>query len=126
MLCPRNTKTQGKGPISKQQEATMAEEKTLKALYSAPLEYHGKGSAVNTKEVASGFFDVKTKSKQPRASVCLAAAQEDVDFCQPVSMMVAMDSFREKHKSKGAPLAMLAFATVVRDVVMSSVDNRTI
>ena len=53
VLCIQNTKTKGKGILSRQTMATQIEESWLKKLYETPLQQHEKGSAANLSKEAS-------------------------------------------------------------------------
>ena len=119
-LCIKNRKTKGKGVVSSQMIACRAEEKRLQHLFSAPLDSHEKAGAVHlSKEGGVAFFQPRNPQQQQqqqqkeKAITPSLAPAHPINFCAAVSAMTADPAFQEKHKKKGAPLAMIAFASVV-------------
>jgi hypothetical protein len=126
VLCIKNTKTKGKGQMSQQNIATAAEEKRLSEHFNAPLAPHEKGSSRHaTPQAAAQFFAPRkiTNPKPPPSPSSSHLPLQQVNFCEAVSNMVADASFREKHQSKSAPLAILAFATDVVEKVVRNKDE---
>ena len=127
-LCAKNKKTQGKGTLSTGEQARMAEEKRLLAAL-APLEEHEKGSLVHLMVAnKTAFFKPRITTKplakmtSPKES---AGGNNKGDppitgdqFCHAVASMVTNVDFCEKHKGKGAPLAMVAFANEVCEKII--------
>jgi hypothetical protein len=123
-LCLLNIKTKGKGNVSAQTEATLKEAKCLESLFSKPLEPHENGSwKHSTKEAGITFFqprkttintkmkpDNKPENNNPTLNKDDVGARE---ICKGVAELVENTSFCEKHNNKVAPLAMIAFATVI-------------
>ena len=132
VLCSLNKKTRGAGNISQATATSQAEEKRLKAHFSQPLSQqekcHGKYA---TKEAGLTFFSVR----KPAATTTTTARADcetmpkattmttTINFCKEVSATVADPSFQEKHKSKSAPLAMIAFAGAVDIKVIKAQDK---
>ena len=127
-FCIKNTKTKGHGAVSAHNMACRTEEKRLEALFRAPLNSHEKGSAVHTtKEAAQAFFQpVKARNvfaqQNQQAKVesvpSLPTTTDPINYCRAVTAMTSDPVFQEKHKNKGTPLAMLAFASEVVDRVI--------
>jgi len=119
VLCVKNSKTQGKGDTSAHMTAVTAEEKYLKQLYNTPLAPHEKASMEHTTPAAAAKF---FSARKPTTTLSLFAhdAPPPIDFCKLVGDLTSSPRFQEKHKTKGTPLAMIAFAFVVRDEVMNS------
>jgi len=128
-LCPSNTTTRGLGELTEASLASLADNKRCKAL-TAPIQpgerYSGKHA---TKAVAEFFF--APVEKNPKMTTMTAAAtatvQENtedddvapIDLSETVKRKVNDVGFRDKHKSKGAPLAMIAFADEVADKIIT-------
>ena len=136
VLCIKNRKTKGFGPVTVQSEAMQAEEKRLQALFNKPLEAHEKGSFRHlTKEAGERFFAPRQFSKNPMSSFAQQSKSNTImdtsrvtgiDLCRAVSGIVSDQAFQDKHKNKGAPLAMVAlFATVVVDKIIRSSNKGT-
>jgi hypothetical protein len=127
--CIHNSKTKGKGKLSEHSLQCAQEEQRLKLLFSTPLADHKKGSwKHSTKQAGQSFFQPwKTKNQQPKIMATAATTIEKEvtaeDLCKAVSKMVQDNIFHEKHKNKGCPLAMLAFASVVVDKIINSTDT---
>ena len=124
-LCIKNTTTKGRGRISQQNMATSAEEKRLKTVFETPLAQHEKASGKHTTAagVAAFFAPSKTtinKSQNWNPKEEPQKQPQQHDFCQAVTGMVTNDSFKKKHASKNAPLAMIAFATDLLEQQMSA------
>ena len=123
-LCVKNKRTKGKGAVSAFMETCYSEEKRLHTLFNTPLEPAEKGSAAHTTKAAvASFFKPKcekeiTRAGAPPSSSISESAATTINFVDAVSTMTADPEFREKCKNKSAPLAMLAFATVVVDEVV--------
>ena len=130
VLCPLNQKTKGKGPISDHTRACMDEEKRLTQLFKAPLQHHERPMSKHvTPESTAAFFAPRTKTttKLSQQSVVATTTKESNaahvtpwELCQSVTERVNESSFIDKHKSKAAPLAMIAFA----DVVSKQINQR--
>lgn len=124
VLCARNTKTQGRGMLNKASVASEAEEKRLKAHFSQPLSEQEKCSGKHaTKEADAAFFSVRDKptinstTTDIQSKAVATTTSTAIDFCKAVSTLVSDSSFREKHKAKSPPLAMIAFAGEVVEKV---------
>jgi len=124
VLCARNTKTQGRGMLNKASVASKAEEKRLKAHFSQPLSEQEKCSGkYATKEAGAAFFSVRDKptinstTTDMQSKAVATTTSTAIDFCKAVSTLVSDSSFREKHKAKSPPLAMIAFAGEVVEKV---------
>jgi len=133
-LCIKNTKTRERGNLNQATVASEAEEKRLKAHFSEPLNAQEKCSGkYATKEAGVAFFSVRKTPTKPTTINCktindmspqaTTVTTTTIDFCKGVSMLVADPEFREKHKAKNAPLAMLAVAGEVVEKVMRAKDN---
>jgi len=126
VYCPKNKTTKGLGPISEQNLATAVEEQRLKELFERPLNMNEKASSKHcTAAAATAFFAPKKKApgkpketdEPPPQGIDVAPP---INFVKGVSDLVADAAFRDKHKAKSAPLAMMAFAEfVVANVVKS-------
>jgi len=131
-LCTKNSKTRGMGPVSVHTQETEKEAKALEALFNKPLEDHEKGSMAHvTKEAHASFFRPRepavrqqqqqqqdSQDSKPAASIMLSAT-----LCKAVSEMTSDASFRDKHKNKGAPLAIVALACEVSKKIIRSEDE---
>ena len=130
VLCPLNTKTHGLGQLTEQSINSIADNKRYKSL-TAPIRPEERFSSVNnTREAAATFFEVRTKTTTTTAAaaaVTMTEAQEDL--LSPLGLSVAVGKlvddkeFRQKHKAKGAPLAMLAFASEVSEKTIRNKDK---
>mgnify|MGYP000243177189 CR=1 FL=1 len=115
-LCNLNAKTRGLGEVT---ASTLEENKRFKALMST-IHPSEKCSAKHmTKESAATFFQPRV-SHPMTATIAAATASPATNIqCLPVSFgktvgdLVKCADFRERHKNKGAPLAMIAFANEV-------------
>jgi len=115
-LCNLNAKTRGLGEVT---ASTLEENKRFKALMST-IHPSEKCSAKHmTKESAATFFQPRV-SHPMTATIAAATASPATNVqCLPVSFgktvgdLVKCADFRERHKNKGAPLAMIAFANEV-------------
>ena len=120
-LCNKNSKSKGQGVMSQQQLNIAAEATRLKNLFSAPLKPHEKGSREHTtKESIAMFFKPKqtttTKLKDPPTILASEATRRSVTakvLCDAVATLTSDAAFCNKHKAKGAPIAMMALARVV-------------
>ena len=123
-LCVKNKATLGQGQITNQQREINKEQQHLQKLHSTPLadDEKARGKFVN-KEACDRFFNPQQKEKRAPSTAPSPEAtmeKESVNFRHAVSVLTADPSFCEKHKNKGAPLAMLAFATVAMKHVIHS------
>jgi len=127
ILCSKNKVTQGFGPISQANIQTAAEQKRLKELYFTPLKSNEKASSkFCTKEATTAFFSPRIKKMEPKTTTTSATTtttSPPIDFGKAVVEMLSNDSFCEKHKSKSAPIAMIAFASVVVDKLIHPKDS---
>jgi hypothetical protein len=133
--CCNNRRTKGKDPKAL---AAEKEAKRLEDHFTKPLSEAEKFSSRNlTAEVGEAFFAPRTMAANnnrpskvtPRPSMMHAADNNNnsrlspVDLCGAVSEKVCDTNFIEEHKDSRAPLAMIAFATVVAEqIVRRSVD----
>jgi len=114
VLCIKNTKTKGNGNLNNSQLLTFEENKRYKAL-TQPITAAEKGSARHLpKDGGAAYFkipmpDTATTAKETMPEEMLTP----MDLCQAVTRLTADTAFAEKHKAKGAPLAMMAFAEEV-------------
>jgi len=120
------------GPVSVHTQETEKEAKALEALFIKPLEDHEKGSTAHvTKEAHASFFHPRepavrqqqqqqqdSQDSKPAASIMSSAT-----LCKAVSEMTSDVSFRDKHKNKGAPLAIVALACEVSKKIIRSEDE---
>ena len=126
--CIKNTTTKGMGEISREAMATLEEEKQLKKLFEAPLADSEKGSAKHTTADAIAAFLAPRPSvmKKPPAKATANTSNNNTNntaaidggdqLCKAVATLVNNTTFVNKHQTKGAPLAMVAFAeTVCKD-----------
>jgi len=123
VLCIKNTKTKGRGELTQQNLANTAEEKRLKAHFSAPLNPEERGSGRHlTKEATTTFFAPRRVIKKTQQTSVTMDEPEAaaIDFEKGVSKMIADPSFCNQHKNKNAPLAMIAFASEVVEKVIRS------
>ena len=119
VLCSKNGATRGQGKISDQSLANAVEARRLKKLFNTPLAQHEKCGLIRTQGEIASFFAPRTKKLD------LPTTKEDsIDFCKAVSTQLADPTFAEKHKSKNAPLAMIAFANTVIDNVVNGNKGR--
>jgi len=116
-LCLKNTKTKGKGVLSEQQKLSLDDNKRYKALV-LPITQEEKGSSRNLpSDRGQAFFSPRvTAMTTPKDNSDVELSPSH--FCQAVSRLVADSSFVEKHKTKQAPLAMMAFANEVAEKVI--------
>jgi len=125
VLCKLNKKTKGLGVISEQNLATAVEEKRLKDLFERPLNANEKASSKHctAESVAAHFAPRKqplesTKTMSAPQVVESSVTTKSIDFCKGILDMVADAEFRDKHKTKSAPLAVIAFASIVVEQVV--------
>jgi len=122
--CPKNTKTHGLGELTEQTINSLADNKRYKAL-TTPIQpserYSGKHV---TKAVVNLFLGPRPKPKPNTVKMATTANEEMVPlgFSDSVKEMVNNPEFREQHKAKGAPLAMLAFANAVMERISRQKD----
>jgi hypothetical protein len=125
-LCAKNTKTGGKGPLTTQRLTEIADDRRYKHLIR-PIESHEKGSWKHShKEAGISFFNPRdsgtAKMQTPTTTITAtttttmtSAVQEAGlllanSFSEGVGKLVSDPEFCKEHKSKSAPLAMLALA----------------
>jgi hypothetical protein len=116
--------------LSGQALETMEEQKRLKALFNKPLEDHEKGSwKHSTKEADAAFFVPRKIPPNKKMPAEVATAKQFASLvtpkvlCKDATALVKDPEFAEKYKSKSAPLAMMAFATVVMKRIVSLNDD---
>ena len=103
ILCSKNTKTKGKGKISRQTLEIEAEQVRLKALFAMPLETHEKASAKHlTKEAGVAFFSARStvkndkKKAQPMPALTeMAHPRSSSYYCNTVSTLTSDSAFAE-------------------------------
>jgi len=127
VLCSRNKTTKGLGVVSEQNLATTVEDRRLKELFERPLTMEEKASSKHcTAAAAQTFFAPRKKpatTSQPKDDEAQELTTKiPIDFFDGVSNRVADASFREKHKAKSAPLAMVAFAGIVVEQIVKSTE----
>jgi len=133
-LCPKNAKTQGLGKLTEQSIASLADNKRYKTI-TAPIRpeerFNGRH---NTKEAATVFFAARnttatTTTTKTMTEVDVAKSSADEAHVSPTSLskavgkLVSDPAFQERHKSKMAPLAMLAFATEISQKIINNKDK---
>ena len=124
-LCIHNKVTRGQGAITEQSLATLEDNKRYKAL-TAPIQPAERHSAkYATKPAIEKFFKpIKTTTKAvPPTATTMTANQNDsvspLQLSRAVKELTEDAEFREKHKSKGPPLAMIAFAHTVQEKIIN-------
>jgi len=123
-LCIHNKNTQGKGELSSQSILSLQDNKRHKVL-TAPIRPAEKFSGkFATKAVVESFFGPWTNATKPMTTTTTTTASttEAHSFGKIVGDLVKTNEFREKHKSKCAPLAMIAFANAVADRIYQQKD----
>jgi hypothetical protein len=125
VLCIKNTKSKGKGALSDLAMAGLGDDKRYKEI-TGPIRKDEMFSSKNiTKEAAQSFFEpCKTIPTIPTSetSTIKGVGINPQQLCKAVTALVNDNDFCEKHKKKGAPLAMIALAqTVMKDIV--NADN---
>jgi len=124
VLCARNKTTKGLGVISEQNLATAVEARRLKEPFERPLNMEEKVSSKHcTAAAAATFFapskkPITTTTTKPKDEE--VASAKSINFVDEVSDRVGDAAFREKHKAKSAPLAMVAFAGIVVEQITKS------
>ena len=124
VLCARNKTTKGLGVVSEQNLATAVEARRLKELFERPLNMEEKASSKHcTAAAAATFFapskkPITTTTTKPKDAE--VASAKSINFVNEVSDRVGDAAFREKHKAKSAPLAMVAFAGVVVEQIVKT------
>jgi len=128
-LCLLNKTTKGAGPLTSQGVANLVDDKRYKQL-TRPVEATEKMSAAHLSTGGATFFAPRQMTtttisdipKEPMATQTKATQEENVvspsDLCEAVIKRVDNPEFREKHKNKSAPLAMIAFAEEVVDKII--------
>ena len=131
VLCIKNKKTFGKGELSTQTEAGLQDDRRYRALIT-PIRPEERGSAKYlTAEAGAVFFSPRQSSKKKQVPMADEVAVGKVvitaeDLNQSVGKMTSDPIFCEKHASKSAPLAMIAFANAVTDTIIQRKDDRTL
>ena len=125
ILCIKNTKTKGRGLLSQQHVAAVAEEKRLSALFTTPLAPEERGSwKHSTKEAGEAFFAPRQKKQVSLNETTMTKEKLTAkSLYDGVTKLVSDISFCEKHKSKSAPLAMIAFANEVTKKIISNKEQ---
>lgn len=143
-LCLLNTKTKGLGKLSVQSVANLEDNKRYKAL-TRPIQPEERGSwKYSTKEAGAAFFAPRKRKaapamtnneseKEPTAMPQQQQQQQlqdkgeesvtPLELSKAVCQLVNDTDFIERHKSKGAPLAMLAFAEQVTEKIIRRKDS---
>jgi hypothetical protein len=132
-LCLLNIKTKGRGEISVLELAGRENEQRYQRLVR-PIEEHEKGSYKNlTPEGTAAFFNPTTYARKKNSTMATPTEPTESTnatttkrhspvspklLCEAVTSMVASPDFCEKHKSKSAPLAMIAYAEVVAEKII--------
>jgi len=127
VLCIRNKSTKGKGVITEQNLANTVEEKRLKTLYAEPLAPAEKCRAeFTTAEAVNNFFVPKPQPKTSKMTTTTTTTTtiEEIDFGKTVLKNIEDSTFCQQHKTKSAPLAMIAFATAVVENIVRSKDQQ--
>ena len=110
-----NTTTRGLGELSVQSIAGIENNKRCKAL-TAPIKSTEMCSGRHiTNRAAANFFKPRLI---PKTMTTTGEEEEHIDFSKGVGELVANTEFRDKHKNKGAPLAMIAFANLVAEKIV--------
>ena len=130
--CIHNKKTGGCGPLTSQAMANIEDAKRFKAL-TAPIQPGERHSGKHaTKAAGAAFFTPKptaTAKKAPPPPLPMLSLKEPQELltphqlCHSVMKRVEDANFREKNKSKGAPLAMLALAEAVVERIIRPKDT---
>jgi len=127
-LCPKNSATKGKGILNEQTIACQVEENDLRRLCNTQLQPSEKASSKHiTREAFTTFFTPILRQKPQdiipiRQQLAFSMTEVPVTpliLCQTVTSKLSSPVFREKHKSKSAPLAMVAFAEVVQEKIIN-------
>jgi len=129
-LCIHNKRTKGCGVLTSQGMANLDDVKRYKAL-TAPIQPSEQHSGVYaTKAAGDAFFAKKPAATLKRApSLPMLPLKEPQpaltpnDLCQAVVDRVEDSNLCEKHKAKGAPLAMLALAEEVVEKVIRTKET---
>jgi len=120
--CSLNKKTRGLGELSEQSVASLQDNKRSNAL-TAPIQPWEKHSGKNAAKANAVAFFASRPNTKAMTMTTINHSAEDFGLAPQklrtaVSEMVTNGDFDEKHKSKGAPLAMIAFASEVSDKIM--------
>jgi len=115
--------------LSEHQQMSLDDNKRYKALV-APVTESEKGSSRNLpRDSGQAFFGPRVTGKMTVTttttidSVIESTIESKNDlspscFCQAVSTLVADPTFTEKHKTKQAPVAIMAFANIVAEKII--------
>ena len=127
-----NTKTKGKGELTEQSMASLADNKRHKTL-TAPIRAEERFSGFNNSKVAaSTFFETRTTTTEPMTAATAAATIVVEEELSPLSIFKGVENlvndvdFQEKHKCKIAPLAIMAFASVVSEQIIRHKDKELV
>jgi hypothetical protein len=122
-LCIKNTKTKGKGELSSLGKASLEDDKRYKAL-TAPIRAEERGSwKHSTREAGENFFQPWKTNKQVMSAAATTRQQATTITPERIARLVTEqlknDDFRQKHESKEAPIAIIAFAKIVMDNIVN-------
>jgi len=128
VLCLLNKTTKGLGNLSKQTIASLEDNKRYKTLTAAIRPEERFSSKHNTKGAGATFFAARTTTTTTTMTEIIVSKKGSIDeedmLLSPVALSDAVGKlvnnvdFQERHKSKSAPLAMIAFATEVTDKII--------
>ncbi|CAB9503917.1 unknown protein [Seminavis robusta] len=125
--CLKNRATKGRGDLHEQTLASEKEAKRLQKLMNTDLTEAEKGSwRYSTKEAGEKFFAAHTSSssKKPTKKIAMVEELSPQYLCKAVTTRLEDTIFCEKHKTKSAPLAMLAFAgEVAKNIIGGKKKN---
>ena len=124
-LCIKNSKTRGLGALSEQSKASLEDDKRHKAI-TQPIHPSERASWRHSNKAAGAAFfapkQAKAKTMPINNNNKKAEEVTPLSLCNAVSNQVNDSEFQEKHKSKGAPLAMTAFASEVVAKIINAKD----
>ena len=129
--CIHNKKTRGCGVLSSQGMANIEDDKRFKEL-TRPIQDNEKMSgSFSTPAAREAFFTkrpaVIMKKQPPMSLVTPLKEQNELlspnELCDAAIELVEDSNFREKHKAKSAPLAMLALAEKVVERMVRPKDT---
>ena len=133
-LCIKNSKTKGRGKLTVQAMNNLEDDKRYKHI-TRPIQADERGSwKHSTKEAGTTFFAQRTRKQSPETittttttttttitTTTTATKRKGVaplSLSEAVTKMLSDASFCERHKTKNAPIAMIAFAEVVSEKVI--------
>jgi len=133
-LCWNNRNT--RGIISTTTMESIEEDKRLKQHFAKPLRDNERFSSANaTKEATVAFFTprqltVQQSTTTTTTTTTMTATHDDKnavikpkDLCLAVTAKIATPSFVEEHRDRRAPLAMIAFAGAVMELMGRGKSN---